>query len=137
MCGRTRDGTLRAMADSDFSFFHELYRRRVLRTTAAYLVIAYVISRTVIGAVGYFGWPEGIGHTAVVIFVLATIPVIIVSWLYDWTPWGIFRTPSRGELPPRKSGPIDYRVEAVLIFLLLIALGYVIGKVFEEIGTAA
>ncbi len=113
-------------------FFHELYRRRVLRTTAAYAVLAFVGIQLVTGLTGYYAWPAWVVPATIWLSVAVGVLVAVVSWFFDWTPWGIFKTPDHGVLPKHKTGLIDYRVEAVIIFLLLLALGFVIRFGFEE-----
>lgn len=120
--------------NDDFNFWRELYRRRVLRTTAAYAVIAFVVIQLIAGSADYFGWPTAIVHRAIWIAVIGTVVVAVVSWMYDITPWGVLKTPERGSLPIPKTGLIDYRIEAVIIFALLIAMGFAIRGAFDELG---
>lgn len=120
--------------DDNFNFWHELYRRRVLRTTAVYAVIAFVVIQLIAGSADYFGWSTAIVRGAIWIAVIGAVVVAVVSWVYDFTPWGVLKTPARGSLPIPKTGLIDYRIEAVIIVVLLIAMGFAIRGAFDELG---
>ncbi len=113
-------------------FAKELHRRRVLRVTAAYTVIAFLVLNTLAGASEYFGWPSS-WVTGSIVVGCALFPIVaITAWYFDYTPWGIFRTPPEGELPKQPTGLIDRRVEAAIILVLLIALGYSLGSLFRH-----
>ena len=119
--------------DPPREFLKELLRRRVLRTTAAYAVLMFVVVQLIIGLVGYYGWPRLLVPAALVVALIGGAIVVVAAWVFDYTPWGVLRTPDAGELRPRKTGLIDYRVEAVIVLLLLVAAGFAIRGVFDEL----
>ena len=114
------------------SFWHELHRRRVLRVLAVFAVINFVLLNALAGLVQYYQWPQQVMVLAIWLVIILTPIVAISAWYFDYTPWGILRTPARGELPKVPTGLMDRRVEAVIIGILLIALGVAIRGVYDD-----
>jgi serine/threonine-protein kinase len=74
------------------TLFRELRRRRVLRSTVAYLAAAFVLLQGADLVIPALPVPAGT-YTFLTIIVLMGLPVvIIVSWFIDITPHGLART---------------------------------------------
>ncbi|MGQ0815268.1 MAG: hypothetical protein ACT4O1_12550 [Gemmatimonadota bacterium] len=74
------------------SLFHELRRRKVVRTTVAYLAAGFVTAQGVQLLVDGLDLPSWI-LKAVLIVLLAALPLVIgLAWAFDITPDGVERT---------------------------------------------
>ena len=113
-------------------FIQELHRRRVFRVSAAYGVVAFVIINTLAGASAYYELAPSWVTTAIVAAVLLFPVVAITAWFFDYTPWGVLKTPARGELADAPTGLLDHRIEMVIIFVLLVLLGISLRGAFED-----
>ena len=75
----------------------ELRRRNVIKATFAYLVVAWLILQVASVILPIVEAPDWILKAFV--FILAVgLPIwIVISWIYDFTPQGIEKTPAIGE----------------------------------------
>jgi len=114
--------------------FRELRRRRVLRTTAVYVVGAWLVMQ--VADVLFPGW--GLPDAAVnVLFIAAVIgfPLALVfGWFFDVTMHGIVRTPSLdqedGDVPLSLQRS-DYLVLAVLVLIGSVILYHATTDIIE------
>ncbi|MDA1077347.1 MAG: hypothetical protein O3A63_21760 [Proteobacteria bacterium] len=113
-------------------FFHELHRRRVLRVLAVYVVVCFFLINSLVGAVEYYDWSPVWVTRSIFIALVMTPVVAVISWVFDYTQWGILRTPPQGELPLRPSGLMDRRVEAIILLILLIVAGISVRETYRE-----
>lgn len=102
-------------------FFKELKRRNVIKSTIAYLVVAWIIIQVAIAVLPTFGAPEWL--TQVIIIALAVgLPIwIIISWIYDITPQGIEKTSDESSNEIRRQAT-NKRLNAFIITSLSIAV---------------
>ena len=73
-------------------FIEELKRRNVIKSTFAYLVVAWILLQVANQLLDTFNSPDWIkqGFT---IFLAVGLPIwIIISWIYDLTPKGMVKT---------------------------------------------
>ena len=86
------------------SVLGELKRRRVFQVAVAYAVVAWVMAQVVdvvnepLSLPGWF-------DTAIIVALAVGFPIaIVLAWIFDVTPQGVVRTPSRDEAGTRAAG---------------------------------
>ena len=105
------------------SFFRELRRRNVLRVAAAYLALAWLVVQVVESLFPMFGVSDATARIVVVALAIGFIPVLILSWAFEWTPDGLKRdnVVERGSATARASAK---RLDRIVIAALAVALTY-------------
>lgn len=73
------------------SLFSELKQRHVLQTTAAYTVLGWLMLQVADIIIPAVALPDRAMTFVVWSYFLGFIPVIIVSWYFEWTPQGLRR----------------------------------------------
>ncbi len=71
------------------SLFTELKRRNVIRVTAAYLVIGWLLLQVADTVVPALRLPEWIISALTLVLLLGFIPTVLFSWAYELTPEGL------------------------------------------------
>jgi TolB-like protein/tetratricopeptide (TPR) repeat protein len=105
------------------SLFEELKRRNVIRVSAAYLVVAWLlieVSDTIFPRLGLPDWSV----TLVIALVALGFPLaLFLSWAYELTPAGVKRTE---EVPIQQSVTrfTGRKLDFVIIGVLVVALGW-------------
>lgn len=89
--------------DKNSNFLTELTRRRVLRSAAAYIVVAWVVIQ--VGSIVFpeFNAPAWSMRALIIVFVVGFPPAILLAWTVDFTSKGLVRTPDSGY--QRSHGP--------------------------------
>jgi TolB-like protein/Flp pilus assembly protein TadD len=103
------------------SFFAELKRRNVIRVATAYVVAAWLIVQVVETIFPAFGFGSGAVRIAVIVLVIALIPVLVLSWVFEITPEGLRRETELASEGARHSAR---RLDRFILVLLALALGY-------------
>jgi TolB-like protein/Flp pilus assembly protein TadD len=103
------------------SFFAELKRRNVIRVATAYVVAAWLIVQVVETIFPAFGFGSGAVRIAVIVLVIALIPVLVLSWVFEITPGGLRRETELASEGARHSAR---RLDRFILVLLAMALGY-------------
>ena len=108
-------------------FWQELKRRKVFSVVTTYAATAYIIIEVVNNLIGPLHLPDWLA-TLVVIFLIVGLPVVIIlSWIFDFTPQGIKKTESLEELegkevvtkPVKKQLRASYVLNAILIIAVI------------------
>ena len=71
------------------SFFNELKRRNVIRVAAGYIVLAWLVVQVVETIFPAFGFGDEAIRAVVIGFAVGFIPVVVLAWVFEWTPEGI------------------------------------------------
>lgn len=71
------------------SLVTELQRRNVLRVTAAYLVVGWLLTEVLTTILPTLGAPDWAAKMVILCFAFGFIPAVILSWVYELTPDGI------------------------------------------------
>ena len=102
----------------------ELKRRRVVRVSIAYLVVAWVAIEVADTVFPNLGLPDWSVRAVIVAAGLGLIPAIVLSWIFDITETGIERTPAS---PRTSARPVRHRqlAAAALVVVALTAGGWV------------
>lgn len=73
------------------SIVQELRRRNVLRVAAAYIAVSWLIVQVMDTLSEAFALTGDHIRTAVIVLAVCFIPVMIISWVFEWTPDGFRR----------------------------------------------
>src|ERR1044071_6288119 len=86
------------------TFFAELKRRKVYSVAIAYVVGGWALAQGIAQVLPVFDTPIWVVRLMVVLIVLGFPVALTLSWFFDFTRYGIVRTPDRVPEP---------RIEAV------------------------
>jgi TolB-like protein/lipoprotein NlpI len=105
------------------SFLNELKRRNVLRVGAAYIVTCWLVVQVVETLFPVYGLGDAAIRTVVNILGIGLVPVLVLSWVFEWTPQGLKRdadvtTETGSSLQAAK------RLDRIILAILALALGY-------------
>jgi TolB-like protein len=105
------------------SFFRELRRRNVIRVAATYLALAWLVVQIVETLFPMFGVSDATARIVVVALAIGFIPVLVLSWAFEWTPEGLKRD-SAVDHGSRTAQVSAKRLDRIVIAALVIALTY-------------
>jgi TolB-like protein len=105
------------------SLFTELKRRNVFRVAAAYIVTAWLVIQVVETIFPAFGFGDAAVRYVTIAFAVGLIPVLVLSWAFEWTPEGIKREAEVDDGAPA-SLQAARRFDRMILVVLALALGY-------------
>jgi adenylate cyclase len=107
-------------------FWQELKRRKVFGVVTTYAATAYIIIEVTNNLADSLHLPDWIGPIVVLLLVIGLPVVVIISWIFDFTPQGIKKTESVEESEnkefPAKPAKRNLRPSYVLNAVLIIAV---------------
>src|SRR5439155_19162170 len=80
-------------------FFEELQRRKVYRVAIAYVVGGWALAQGIAQVLPVFDIPIWVVRLIVVLIVLGFPVALMLSWFFDFTRYGVVRTPNRVAQP--------------------------------------
>ncbi|MDT8449166.1 MAG: tetratricopeptide repeat protein [Wenzhouxiangellaceae bacterium] len=103
-------------------FWSELKRRNVLRVGLAWLALAWLLIAIADLLFPYLGFPDEVIKALIVGLLIALLPVLVLSWLFELTPRGLRfdRGPAAENPENRRTGR---RLDQLTIVLIVLALG--------------
>jgi TolB-like protein len=81
------------------TFFAELKRRKVYSVAIAYVVAGWALAQGIAQVLPVFDAPNWVVRLLVVLIVLGFPVALTLSWFFDFTRYGIVRTPDRAPQP--------------------------------------
>src|SRR5258708_31263373 len=81
------------------TFFAELKRRKVYSVAIAYVVAGWALAQGIAQVLPVFDIPKWVVRLLVVLIVLGFPVALTLSWFFDFTRYGIVRTPDRAPQP--------------------------------------
>jgi TolB-like protein len=87
------------------TFFAELKRRKVYSVAIAYVVAGWALAQGIAQVLPVFDIPNWVVRLLVVLIVLGFPVALTLSWFFDFTRYGIVRTPDRAPQP--RSDAVD------------------------------
>ncbi len=105
------------------SFLAELKRRNVIRVLIAHLAAAWFLVQIADTVVPAYGLPESVVGILITVLAIGLIPVLIISWAFEWTPAGLRRDSdvAPGEsIAPQTGKTLD----RVIMVVLAMAVGF-------------
>ena len=107
-------------------FWQELKRRKVFSVVTTYSATAYIIIEVTNNLITSLNLPNWIGQIVVILLVIGLPVVVILSWIFDFTPKGIIKTESleesEGKEIVKKSSTRKLRASYVFNAILIIAV---------------
>jgi len=105
------------------SFLSELKRRNVLRVGAAYIVTAWLVVQVVETLFPIYGLSDGVVRLVVNVLAVGLVPVLVLAWVFEWTPDGLKREDELDSHTPA-SLQAAKRLDRMILVVLALALGY-------------
>ncbi len=105
------------------SFLAELKRRNVIRVLIAYLAAAWFLIQIADTVVPAYGLPDALVGILITVLAIGLIPVVIISWAFEWTPAGLRRDAdvAPGESIAPQTGR---KLDRIIIVVLALAVGF-------------
>jgi adenylate cyclase len=104
-------------------FIEELRRRGVLRSGLVYLAGTWLAVQVLETLVPIFGLPETSIRWVVVAMAVGFIPVLALSWAFQWTRHGLRREQDVGADPAVRVAS-ERKLDRIIIAVFAVALGY-------------
>ena len=104
------------------SLFRELRRRHVFRAALGYLAGAWLLIQVLETLFPIFGLAETSIRIIVVVLAIGFVPVLVLAWLFEWTPAGLVRD-SEGSGDSAHL-PASRNIDRAIIALLTCAVVY-------------
>jgi len=109
-------------------FWQELKRRKVIGVVTTYAATAYIIIEVTNNLITSLNLPNWIGQIVVLLLIIGLPIVVILAWIFDFTPKGIEKTESFEESkikeivakPVKRKLRASYVLNAVLIIAVII-----------------
>jgi predicted MFS family arabinose efflux permease len=96
-----------------------LPRRNVGRVATAYVVTAWLIVQVIETIFPAFGFGDAAIRIAVIVLGIGFVPVVVLAWLFEWTPEGLKRDEDAqlsAESRLARSRSLDRGIIVVLLF---------------------
>lgn len=103
--------------------FEELKRRNVLRVAAAYIVTAWLVVQVVETLFPVYGLADDAIRLVVNVLAIGLLPVLVLSWVFEWTPEGLKRDAEVDRGTPLSLAAAK-RFDRVILIVLALAVGY-------------
>ena len=120
-------------ATSTIRIFEELKRRNVLRVAAAYIVTSWLVVQVVETLFPVYGLSDEAIRLVVNILAISLIPVLVLSWVFEWTPAGIKR---KAEVDHGASVSLAAarRLDRIILIVLVLALALALALGYFAFG---
>lgn len=105
------------------SLFSELKRRNVLRVAVTYAAASWIIIQVAETLFPVFGVDASYVRLVVVLLIIGFLPVVVLAWIYEWTPDGI-KLEADVDRAATDSRHADKKLDRAIIVFLALAVGY-------------
>ena len=105
------------------SFIAELRRRNVLRVSAAYLAVAWLLIQVAQTLLPAFGFGGAALRIVIVVLGIGLVPLLVFAWAFELTPEGLKRESEvdrNQSITPQTGNKLD----RLIMVILALALGY-------------
>ncbi len=105
------------------SLFNELKRRNVLRVTAAYVVVSWLVIQMVETIFPAFGFGDAAVRLVTIVLAIGLIPTFILSWVFEITPEGLKKDKDvdRSQSIAAHTGK---KLDRIIMVVMALAIGY-------------
>mgnify|MGYP001820511902 CR=1 FL=1 len=114
------------------SLFNELKRRNVFRVAAGYIVLAWLVIQVAETILPFYGVPDEAIRLLITVLAVLFIPVVILAWVFEWTPEGIKVDEGAEPRGPRVAAAAKRWDRVVMLILALAVTFFVVEKILDE-----
>lgn len=114
------------------SLFNELKRRNVLRVATGYAVVAWFVVQVVETIFPAFGFGDEAIRFVVIAFAVGFVPVVVVAWVFEWTPEGLKKDEGLERDAPVVAAAAKRWDRIVMVILAAAVAYFVVEKVVEQ-----
>ncbi len=114
------------------TFVKELSRRKVIRTGAAYLLVAWLVVQVADILLETFAAPEWVMRALVIALAAGFVVAVALSWIYDVTSRGVERTGETAAASNLRGRQVDF----IIIGLLVVAVAFFASDRLGWLGSA-
>jgi TolB-like protein/Tfp pilus assembly protein PilF len=105
------------------SLFAELKRRNVLRVAIAYVAVSWLLIQVAETVFPLYGFSDAAIRMVISILAIGFIPVLVVSWVFEFTPEGLKRD-AEVERSADESVASGKRFDRIVLVVFALAIGY-------------
>ena len=113
------------------SLLRELQRRNVIRVATAYVVTAWLIIQVIETIFPAFGFGDEAVRLVVIAFAIGFVPVVILAWVFEWTPQGIRKDDGDIEQGPANIAMARRWDRIVMLILALAVTFFIVERVLR------
>ena len=105
------------------SLYKELKRRNVIRVGIAYLAVSWLVIQIAETLLPVYGYTAVAIRNLVAFLVVGLVPVLILSWVFEWTPEGLKKDSDvdQSRLRDDRSNKL---LDRIVVVILVLAVGY-------------
>ena len=111
------------------SFFKKLKRRNVIRVSLTYAVAAWLLVDVMDLLTATFEAPLWVMKVFIGVVLLGTVPVVILSWVYEITPEGIKKEATDH---PRHAPETGRKLDIAILAMLTVVIGLFVAEKFSR-----
>lgn len=104
-------------------FIQEAKRRSVIRVAGLYLTAVWLLLQIAGTVLPMLDAPDWVARTLLIVLVIGFVPVLVVAWVFEWTPGGLVRD-GAAQLDLEASMRAGKRLDRWIMLLLALALSY-------------
>jgi len=105
------------------SLYNELKRRNVLRVTAAYVVVSWLVIQVVETVFPAFGFGDAAVRIVTIVLAIGLIPTFILSWAFEITPEGLKKDKDVDRNQPI-AAHAGKKLDRIIMVVMALAIGY-------------
>jgi TolB-like protein len=105
------------------SLFKELKRRNVIRVGIAYLAVSWLLIQIAETLLPVYGYADVAIRNLVAILVVGLVPVLILAWVFEWTPEGL-KKDSDVDPSASRDDRSNKLLDRLVVAVLVLAVGY-------------
>lgn len=113
------------------SLIGELKRRNVIRVAVGYIVSAWLVVQVVETVFPAFGFGDEAVRFVVLAFAVGFIPVVILAWVFEWTPQGLKKDEGVSHPGPVVAAAAKRWDRIVMIILAAAVTFFVVERILE------
>lgn len=117
------------------SLLNELKRRNVIRVAAGYIVVAWLVIQVAETILPFYGVSDATIRLLITVLAVLFIPVVIIAWVFEWTPEGI-KVDEGGEQRGPTVAAAAKRWDRIVMIVLVLAVTFFIVEKLTEPATA-
>ncbi len=104
-------------------FIQEAKRRSVIRVAGLYLTAVWLLLQIADTVLPMLDAPDWVARTLLIVLVIGFVPVLVVAWVFEWTPGGLVRD-GAAKFDLEASVRAGKRLDRWIMLLLALALSY-------------